>query len=257
MKRNPLSHTVRPFGANLLILSLLLALSACAAPAEVPESAPTLPAPTPSASAFPASPTVSATSVSSGAGPTWPEAALQVQAAFAQEFGLPVNEVTVASAEASRWENDCLGVPLPGEACGNGPLSGYRVTLRVKGEDYVYRVDETGRIIRPETPPSAPEESPLLVWTFEDPTGCTMALVGLSTVQFGPCSGVTLHRPLISAEKETLQAWVRRYAPFEVQTEAGFVQMVGQGTVQPSAEEALQVARWAQTLVKISGEQRP
>lgn len=225
------------------ILSILLSASACAVPTQEMGSGPTS-----------ASPSEGVTPQGAAAvpdGSLWPKAALQVRAAFAQEFGLSPEEVKIAAAEPTQWENDCLGLPFPGEACGKGPLKGYRITLRIRSEDYVYHVDEAGQIIRPAQAPSASGESPLLIWTLEDPVGCTMALIGPSTVQFGPCSGVALQRPLSSAERETLQSWVARYTPFEMQTGAGFVQLAGRGTAQPSGEEAQQIAAWAKALAQI------
>ncbi|MBC7316239.1 MAG: hypothetical protein H5T70_07460 [Chloroflexi bacterium] len=235
---------------------LFIALCACTAPTEKAPIAPTptqvagvprSPAPSPSPPGISPTPTAAQ-------GPVWPPAARQVQAAFAQEFGLATEQVTIASVEPATWPNDCLGAALPGEACGNTPSPGYRVTLRVAKEDYVYHVDESGQLIRPAVPPGTVEETPLLIWTSEDPSGCAMALIGPSEVQFGPCSGLTLHRPLSSAEKQALQAWVTRYAPFESPTEAGFIQFAGQGTAQPSPEEALKMATWAKALAQVSAE---
>jgi len=211
--------------------------------ADMPRS----PVPSPSPTKISPTPTVAQ-------GPVWPPAVLQVQAAFAREFGLSPEQVAIASVEPAHWPNDCLGAALPGEACGNTPVAGYRVTLRVAQEDYVYHVDESGQLVRPAVPPAIAEETPLLIWTFEDPSGCTMALVGPNEVQFGPCSGPTLRRPLSSAEKQALQAWVARYAPFESPTEAGFIQVAGQGAAQPSPEEALKMATWAKALAQVSAE---
>ncbi len=243
-----------------LMLGALVALLACTTPTEAPAGeSPPLVTPQALQASRPIAPTATAplpspapTLTVPSPGPAWPPAALQVQAAFAQEFGFAPEQVRIAAVEPMQWENDCLGAPLPGEACGNGPLSGYRVTLRVADEDYVYHVDESGRLIRPATPPSAPQEGPLLLWTREDPSGCTMALVGPNEVQFGPCSGPALHRPLSKAEKEALQTFVARYGAFESSTEGGFVQLTGQGAAQPSPEEALHMANWAKTVAQMS-----
>jgi hypothetical protein len=171
-----------------------------------------------------------------------------VRAALAGEVGLAPESVAIDAVEPGRWPNDCLGLPLPGEVCRPGPISGYRVVLRIAGEPYPYRIDGTGALLRAEPAPRLTADEVLLLWTREDAGGCAMAMIAATRAEFGPCSGSTLRGALTIAQRETLRGWVERYAPFEAMTELGFVQLMGRGGDPASPEALLELAAWASQL---------
>lgn len=247
----------------MMFLGMLLMLGACtldvAAPAEgggmsappattmPPGVPPTMPSATLAAQlTLPAAPT------SAPALPPAPEAAPtqlppvveMVQDAFAQELGLQMDEVQVVAAEPAHWPDDCLGAALPGEACGGGQVSGYRIVLELAGERYTYHTDEAGALVRPVMPEGLSEAETLLLWTREDAAGCAMAMVSATRAEFGPCSGLALRAALTPNQQAIVREWVTRLAPFEAQTPAGYVQVAGRGTAQPTPEEQRQIAEW-------------
>lgn len=180
-----------------------------------------------------------------GAGGAWPAAAQTVQSVFCRELGLEPSQVTIAAVERGEWPDQCLGTALPGEVCGGGRVVGYRITLQVAGERYIYHTDEGGALVRPVMPDNMGQDETLLLWTRDDGAGCAMAMLSASRVEFGPCSGLALRGPLTPEQQATLQGWIARFIPFEAQTPAGFVQLAGRGRVQATPEEQRQLAEWA------------
>jgi len=240
-----------------MFLGMLLTLSACtldvAAPPEEGGVA-LLPAtPTPSAApgpqpALPLAPTPTPQPADGGAPGQPPPVVEMVQDAFAQELGLQRDEVKVVEAEPATWPDDCLGAALPGEACGGGPVSGYRIVLELAGERYTYHADEAGALVRPVMPEGLGEGETLLLWTREDANGCAMAMVSEVRAEFGPCSGLALRAALTPEQRAIVRDWVTRLAPFEAQTPAGYVQVAGRGAAQPTPEEQRQIAEWVSSV---------
>jgi hypothetical protein len=246
------------------LLGILLMVGACtldvAAPsgADSPPALPTTASPGPAQGVAPTvtlallpvapgAPTLAPATkeVEGGAPDQWPPVVEMVHHAFAQELGLEDGEVSVVAADQCEWPDDCLGAALPGEACGGGRVVGYRVVLELAGERYTYHTDEAGALVRPVMPEGLGEAETLLLWTREDATGCAMAMVSETRAEFGPCSGLALRGMLTPAQQTTVRDWVARFAPFEAQTPAGYVQLAGRGAVQATPDEQRQVAEWA------------
>ena len=49
--------------------------------------------------------------------------------------------VTVVAAEAVEWPDACLGAGGPAESCALVVTPGYRITLAVDGDEYIYHTD--------------------------------------------------------------------------------------------------------------------
>jgi hypothetical protein len=129
--------------ACLVLAGLLLA--ACCPPTVTPSPEPTAtPVPTP-----PTSPTSPVSPLST------PEAILPVAVMAAEQdlsasLGVPVEEIQVVSYEQREWPDACLGLASEGEVCAQVITPGWQVVLRAQGEQYVFRTDEDGQVVRQE-----------------------------------------------------------------------------------------------------------
>jgi len=80
-----------------------------------------------------------------------PEAVDAAKTALSQEIGIAVEEIETVSYGRVDWPNACLGLERSGEACAQVITPGWEVVLRAGGEEYAYRTDTTGDIVRRET----------------------------------------------------------------------------------------------------------
>ncbi|MBX2996934.1 MAG: hypothetical protein KF893_00380 [Caldilineaceae bacterium] len=75
-------------------------------------------------------------------------AAVREQAA--QDHGVDADAVEIISVETVEWPDACLGLAGPDEMCAQVITPGYRVVVAVDGEEYAYRTDLSGAVIRAE-----------------------------------------------------------------------------------------------------------
>jgi hypothetical protein len=81
-----------------------------------------------------------------------PEAVNEVLQTVSRMEGVPIESVQLVNFEAREWPDGCLGLPEPEEQCIQVITPGYLVVLQVNGEQFEYRTDETGSIIRQAQP---------------------------------------------------------------------------------------------------------
>jgi hypothetical protein len=77
-------------------------------------------------------------------------AVLAVRERAAEDQGIDVNAAQVISVEREEWPDACLGLALPDEMCAQAITPGYRIVVAVDGEQYAYRTNLTGDLIRAE-----------------------------------------------------------------------------------------------------------
>ena len=142
------------------VLPLLLALTACCAPLtrHVETIAPTL-TPVPTVT-VPASPEEDS---SQGEGLP-PYAAVAAEKALSESLGVSVEEIDIISHERQEWPDACLGLAAADEMCAQVITPGWRVVLRVGGQEYVFRTDHNGEVVRQESVDEASmSDEPMLV----------------------------------------------------------------------------------------------
>jgi hypothetical protein len=187
----------------------------------------------------------------------FPAAAQAARDALAQELGVPAEEIVIERADPAQWSDGCLGLGGPAESCLQAITPGYRVTLRHDGQQYVYRTDETGRSLRPETATASsagesaagsPADSEPVIGLRRDVDGtCQDVRVSLAGVNFGAC-GMEMAAGRFLTETfrlEQLQDMQKVYASFGVSTPAGKVTFVGKGPIEASPVEQRMIAEWA------------
>lgn len=79
-----------------------------------------------------------------------PDVALNVQNQVSQALGVAVENIKIEKVEKMDWPNSCLGLPQGDEACAEVITPGWLLTFTVNDQEYQYRVDQTGTIIRQE-----------------------------------------------------------------------------------------------------------
>jgi hypothetical protein len=80
-----------------------------------------------------------------------PGVALNVQNQISETMGVPVESIQLQNIEKMDWPNSCLGLPSEGaEVCAEGITPGWLLTFNINNQEYQYRVDSTGTVVRQE-----------------------------------------------------------------------------------------------------------
>jgi hypothetical protein len=79
-----------------------------------------------------------------------PDVAMNVQNQISQNLAVAVENIQITQVEARDWPNGCLGLPQGDEVCTEVITPGWLLTFNINGQEYKYRVDKTGTVIRQE-----------------------------------------------------------------------------------------------------------
>lgn len=79
-----------------------------------------------------------------------PGVALNVQNFISESLAVPPESIQITNVEQKDWPNGCLGLPEGDEACVEAITPGWLLTFNINNQEYKYRVDQTGTVIRQE-----------------------------------------------------------------------------------------------------------
>jgi len=79
-----------------------------------------------------------------------PDAALNIRNQVSEILGVPVESIQLKSVEPTDWPNVCLGLPEPEEVCNEVITPGWLLVFTAEGQEYRFRADQTGTVIRRE-----------------------------------------------------------------------------------------------------------
>ena len=80
-----------------------------------------------------------------------PDVALKVQNAASEALSVPLENIQLQNIEKMDWPNSCLGLPSEGdEVCAEVITPGWLLTFDINDQQYQYRVDSNGTVIRQE-----------------------------------------------------------------------------------------------------------
>jgi hypothetical protein len=79
-----------------------------------------------------------------------PDVALNVQNYISETMNVPPENIEIKNVEQKDWPNACLGLPEGDEVCAEAITPGWLLTFNVNDQEYKYRVDQTGTVIRQE-----------------------------------------------------------------------------------------------------------
>jgi hypothetical protein len=79
-----------------------------------------------------------------------PDVALNVQNFIIESMGVAAENIEIRNVEQKDWPDGCLGLPEGDEACVEATTPGWLLTFNINDQEYRYRVDQTGTVIRQE-----------------------------------------------------------------------------------------------------------
>ena len=79
-----------------------------------------------------------------------PDVALNVQNQISETLGVPLESILIENVEKMDWQNSCLGLPEGDEVCAEVITPGWLLTFNINDQQYRYRIDQTGTVIRQE-----------------------------------------------------------------------------------------------------------
>lgn len=77
-----------------------------------------------------------------------PDVALNVQNQISETLGVPLESIQIEDVEKMDWPNSCLGLPEGDEVCAEVITPGWLLTFNIDNQEYRYRVDTTGMVVR-------------------------------------------------------------------------------------------------------------
>lgn len=100
-----------------------------------------------------------------------PEPVRAAASDLAERLGVPEAEIAVAGFEEVTWPDTSLGVREPGQMYAQVLTPGYRVTLRIGEDRYVYHTDRHTQVVLAQAPETRPETD-----TAADQTALLLAM---------------------------------------------------------------------------------
>jgi hypothetical protein len=79
-----------------------------------------------------------------------PEMALDIQNQVSALLGVPVESIQIVNIEQMEWPDGCLGLPAEGEVCTQAITPGWLLVFSVDGQEFRFRVNDTGTVLRQE-----------------------------------------------------------------------------------------------------------
>jgi hypothetical protein len=77
-----------------------------------------------------------------------PDVALNVQNQISETLGVASESIQIQNVEKMDWPNSCLGLPEGDEVCAEVITPGWLLTFNIDNQEYRYRVDTTGTVMR-------------------------------------------------------------------------------------------------------------
>lgn len=79
-----------------------------------------------------------------------PDVALNIRNKVSEILGVPVESIALKTIEQTEWPDSCLGLGGPDESCAQAVTPGWLLVFTANGQEYRFRADQTGTVIRQE-----------------------------------------------------------------------------------------------------------
>ncbi len=77
-----------------------------------------------------------------------PEVLLNIQSKLSKRLGIAAESIQIIKVEKMDWSNACLDLPQAEEMCAEVITSGWLLTFSINGQEYRYRTDLAGTVLR-------------------------------------------------------------------------------------------------------------
>jgi len=174
-----------------------------------------------------------------------PDAIQSILLALALQFGTRPNEVQLVNWEYVDWPDGCLGIPMR-ELCTQAVVPGYRIIVRIEGQEYEYRSDLAGSSFLLAGGPAHGVEKPALIWEGDDVCE-SLLLAEDGQAAVGPCDAPLTPVQMVE-ETPRIQEWAEllsRFATFQAGTPSGRITFHGNGQDQATPAWQRAIAAWA------------
>lgn len=174
-----------------------------------------------------------------------PDAIQSILFALALQFRTSPNEVQLVNWEYVDWPDGCLGIPMR-ELCTQAVVRGYRIIVRIEGQEYEYRSDLAGSSFLLASGPAHGVEKPALIWEGDDVCQ-SLLLAEDGQAAVGPC-GAPLTPVQMVEETPRVQEWAEllsRFSSFQADTPSGRIIFHGNGQEQATPAWQRAIAAWA------------
>ena len=79
-----------------------------------------------------------------------PDVALNIRNRVSEILGVPVESIQLKTIEPMEWPDSCLGLGGADESCAQAVTPGWLLVFTADGQEYRFRADQTGTVIRQE-----------------------------------------------------------------------------------------------------------
>lgn len=182
---------------------------------------------------------------------TYPDVVYNVRFLLGQQLQVSPEEISIQSVESVTWPNSCLGNKIEGTTCDPTPLAGYRITLDVLGDVYVYHTDLDNQIHLASTSKKFTDDV-VIEWINNDGV-CSASKIGVEQISFGECgaSMITAAFSKNTGSQELLN-FKETYESFTAETPAGNIKFKGKGQKTASSAEQRMIAEWTKMIAMIA-----
>ena len=219
---------------TISFLSLIGILLTACAQQPVPQSTPTV------------QPMVQPTSVSTTPGVTSDVVVAAAKSMLADKLKLTAADIQMVDVQSVQWPDSCLGVPQAGIMCAMHVVEGYRITLEAYGQTYEVHSNQDGSQLA--LVPGVVPTTAGLDFTIKNNDQCQTFLFSQNKdVVEGQCYSALKSTPMVGKNRnDELNHYIENYKSFTADTPVGFINFVGNGSIQASAIDQRSIAAWGQ-----------
>jgi hypothetical protein len=192
-----------------------------------------------------AQPPVQPTAMSTNPETTSDKAVVVAKSLLADQFKGVSAVIQLVDIQSVEWPDSCLGVPQAGMMCAMHVVSGYRINLTANGKSYEVHSNLDGSQVL--LVPGVVPTSAGLSFTIKNNDQCqTFLFTKNKDSVSGQCYGDLKSAPMVEKiRNDELNHYIENFMSFTTDTPDGFLNFLGNGSIQASAIDQRSIAAWA------------
>ena len=193
-----------------------------------------------------AQPSVQPTVTSTSSGTTSDMAIAAAKSMLADQFKGASVDIQLVDIQSVQWPDSCLGVPQAGIMCAMHVVEGYRITFQANGQVYEVHSNQDGSQVM--LVPGVVPTIAGLSFTIKNNNQCqTFLFAQNKDVVSGSCYGALKSTPMVEQTRnDELNHYIENFKSFTADTPDGFLNFLGNGSIQASAIDQRSIVAWAQ-----------